>query len=99
MVLVILCIRYTFYIQLKSLVVHTTYTDYSHSLEADKIFSTFKKKLVVRNKDLIVSYFFENVMKILKINANDIFTKDNSFKPSILRNIMSSSLPIREKMQ
>lgn len=48
---------------------------------------------------MIVSYFFANVMKILKINATDIFTKDNSFKKSFLRKIMSSSVAIREKMQ
>jgi hypothetical protein len=99
LILGILCIRYTFYLQLKSMISHTTFNDFSQNLDAEDVFVTFKNKPRVYKSNLIVSYFFNNVMKILKINATDIFTKDNSFKKSFLRNIMSSSVAIREKMQ
>ena len=95
----VLCIRYTFYLQLKSLISHTTYNDFSQNLDAEDVFVTFRDKPRVYKSCLIVKYFFNNVMKILRINANDIFTKDNSFKKSYLRKIMSSSVAIREKMQ
>ena len=99
LILGILSIRYSFYAQLKSLIQHTTYNDFSQSLEAEEVFTTFKEKPNVYKSNLIVSYFFANVMKILKINATDIFSKDNSFKKSFLHKIMSTSVAIREKLQ
>lgn len=42
LVLGILCIRYTFYLQLKSLISHTTYNDFSQTLDAEEVFITFK---------------------------------------------------------
>lgn len=99
LILGILSIRYTFYIKLKSLISHTTFNDFDHEMDAQEVFLTFKNKPRVYKSNLIVSYFFSNVMRVLRINATDIFTKDNSFKKSFLRKIMSSSVAIREKMQ
>jgi hypothetical protein len=99
LILFILSIRYKFYLQVKSIIAHTSYNNFSYWLNSEEVLHTTIKRQVVSPNSHTVGYFIPNMLRILRINYNDIFNKNNSFKKSSpVSAIMKKSQAIRDRM-
>lgn len=95
----ILCVRYKFYLRLKIVIAHTTFTDFDRELTNPEIFQYQPPLVAVRNDSHMINFFINNVVLITDISHVTIFKKDYSFKKTFLTSMMEESSAIRDKMQ
>lgn len=97
--LFVLSVRYRFYLQVKSIIAHTSFNNFSHWLNSEEVLHTTIKRLSVAPGSLTVRYFIPNMLRILRISYTDIFNRNGSFrKSSPVSAIMKDSAAVRDRM-
>lgn len=97
--LFVLSVRYKFYLEVQSIIAHTSFNSFNYWLNSEEVLHTTIKRPTVTTKSFMINYFIPNMLKILRINYNDVFNKNSSFKKkSIVAEIMKKSQAIRDKM-